>query len=121
MNVALKIAILYSFSLVMAIMVYIGYFFPSINETSQKQEKLHGKNIIGADIKVSIRIKKDGYVLLTDNCHLTLEFVKLIARIIISLFVLAPALYVVLSGSYPAETTNWACIVIGTVIVYWLR
>jgi hypothetical protein len=49
------------------------------------------------------------------------EFVRLLARITISLVILISALYVVLSGNYPPDRTNWACIVIGTVIGYWLR
>jgi hypothetical protein len=56
-----------------------------------------------------------------ENDQLKLEFVKLIAKIAISLIVLGAALYVVLSGSYPSDRTNWACIAIGTVIGYWLR
>ncbi len=58
---------------------------------------------------------------MTEIGHATLEFIKLIARIGISLIVLGAALYVVLSGSYPPDTKNWACIAIGTIIGYWLR
>ena len=45
----------------------------------------------------------------------------LIARVAISLFVLIPSLWVILSGSFPDSTTKWAIGMVGLVVGYWLR
>jgi hypothetical protein len=39
----------------------------------------------------------------------------------VSLIVLSAALYVILSGKYPAKVENWAYATIGTVLGFWLR
>ncbi len=44
-----------------------------------------------------------------------------IARLFISLVILIPTLYVVLSKEYPAETQKWATGLIGVVVGYWFR
>jgi hypothetical protein len=39
----------------------------------------------------------------------------------VSLIVLSAALYVILSGKYPAKVEHWAYATIGTVLGFWLR
>jgi hypothetical protein len=44
-----------------------------------------------------------------------------VARAMISLIVLIPSLWVILSGTFPEATTKWAIGIIGLIVGYWLR
>ncbi len=46
---------------------------------------------------------------------------QVVVQIIISVVVLAAALYVILEGSYPDKYAMWAFGMVGLVVGYWLR
>jgi len=45
---------------------------------------------------------------------------RTIMQVVISVVVLAAALYVILSDAYEADTQKWAYGIVGTVVGYWL-
>jgi hypothetical protein len=47
--------------------------------------------------------------------------VRLIMQVLISLIVLAAALFVILSNKYGADAQKWASGMVGTIVGYWLR
>ena len=49
------------------------------------------------------------------------EGYRLIGAIVVSITVLAAALYVILSGGHPDASEKWAFGAIGTIIGYWLK
>jgi hypothetical protein len=71
---------------------------------------------------VAARVMKTGRdVALTTGGGLGSEDVRLIMMVIVSLLVLAGALYVILWGGYPDGTQKWAFGAVGTVVGFWLN
>jgi hypothetical protein len=83
-----------------------------INELSQlndvdKQLTSHEKNLL---------LKK--LVEITDSYYINF---KEIMQVVISVFILGSALYVILSGQYQADEQKWAYGMVGTVVGFWLK
>jgi hypothetical protein len=42
-------------------------------------------------------------------------------QIVVSLVLLAAALFIILSGGYDANSKQWAFVTVGTILGFWLR
>ena len=51
----------------------------------------------------------------------TTRSVRLTMAVVVSIVVLASALYVILSGSYDISSEKWAYATVGTIVGFWLR
>jgi hypothetical protein len=66
-------------------------------------------------------LPEDQFFRLGATAGATTKFVRLVMAVVVSIVVLASALYVILSGTYDISSEKWAFGTVGMIIGFWLR